>query len=115
MRWLLGVLLFALAACTTVNITPYRELNLPPTADVEVLRTEPAREYELLAEMWMPSNDKNGVLKMRKKAMEIGADALLLVGERTAGAIAIPLQGVPGGALAAPINRTYAVAIRYKR
>jgi len=115
MRWHRLLLLLALTGCATVNMTPYQELTFAPTTQVEVLQTKPDRQYDVLAEMWVSSNDKKGVLKMRKKAMEIGADALILEGERTAGAIAIPMQGMPGGAVAAAIKRTYAVAIRYKR
>ena len=101
------------AACVPVNLTPYRELTFPPTTEVEVLQTEPSQPYEVLGEMWMPSGEKDAVLKMRKKAMEIGADAIILLGERNAGTVAIPLQGV--GLVAVPLNRTYAMAIRYER
>jgi hypothetical protein len=65
--------------------------------------------------MWVLANDSDGVLDMRKKAMEIGADAIVLLGERNAGAAATPLQGAPGGAVAVPVNRTYAAVIRYER
>ena len=115
MRWLTIPVLLVLAACTTVNLTPYRPLDFPPSMDVEVLQTEPTRPYEVLGEMWVPANANDGVLKMREKAMEIGADAIVLLGDRNAGAVAIPLQGAPGGAIAVPINRTYALAIRYER
>ena len=101
------------AACIPVNLTPYRELTFPPTTEVEVLQAEPSQPYEVLGEMWMPANDTKGVLKMRQKAMEIGAHAIILLGDRNAGAVAIPLQGV--GVVAVPVNRTYALAIRYER
>ena len=65
--------------------------------------------------MWVRADDSDGVLNMRKKAMEIGADAIVLLGERDAGAVAIPLDGAPGGAVAVPENRTYAAVIRYER
>lgn len=115
MRWLPFLSLLLLLSCSTVNLTPHRELDFPPTTEVEVLQEEPNREHIVLGEMWVNANDNNGVLKMREKAMEIGAHAIILLGERTAGAVAIPLQGAPGGAVAARINRTYALAIRYER
>ncbi len=115
MRWFTAPILLFLVACASVNLTPYQELDFPPTTQVAVLRSAPTRPYTVLGEMWVPANDSDGVLDMREKAMEIGADAIVLLGDRTVGAIAIPLQGLPGGAIAAPINRTYAVAIRYER
>ena len=113
MRWMTAPVLLVLAACYTVNLTPHRELDFPPSIDVEVLQDEPTRAYIVLGEMWVPANDNGGVLRMRRKAMEIGAHAIILLGERNAGAVALPLPGV--GVVAVPVNRTYAVAIRYER
>ncbi len=111
-KLLLAVLL---AGCApAVHLTPYSDLHLAPSHEVAVLQQKPTRAYEVLGEMWVSANDSKGVLAMRKKAMEIGADAIVLEGERTAGAVAVPLQGAPGGAVALPIKRSYAVAIRYK-
>ena len=113
LRGLAMSIVVVVAACTTVNLTPYRDLTFPPSTAVEVLQEEPSQPYEVLGEMWVPANAADGVLKMRQKAMEIGADAIILLGDRNAGAIAIPLAGV--GVVAVPVNRTYATAIRYKR
>lgn len=117
MRWLPSLLLLAvLTGCApAVHLTPYSDLHLAPTHEVAVLQNKPTRAYEVLGEMWVSANDSKGVLAMRKKAMAIGADAIVLEGERNAGAVAVPLQGAPGGAVAVPIKRSYAVAIRYKR
>jgi hypothetical protein len=118
MRWIglrgLAVpAVLVLAACTTANFKPYTEMTFPPTTEVEVLLEEPSEPYEVLGELWVDSEDTEGVLKMRQKAMEIGADAIIMVGEVNVGAVAIPIEGV--GAVAVPLNRTYSVAIRYER
>lgn len=112
MRKLLLAAVAVFAGCSPVTYMPYQELGLPPTTEVEVLQEEPTEEYEVLGEMWVPSTDTKGVLRMREKAMEEGADAIILLGTQTTGAVAFPLQG--GGAIAATVGRTYAVAIRYK-
>lgn len=118
MRWLPSLALVALlAGCApAVHLTPYRDLNLAPTPAVAVLQQKPTRPYEVLGEMWVLANSSKGVLAMRKKAMKIGADAIVLEGERNAGAVAVPLSAEKGsGAIAIPIERLYALAIRYKR
>jgi len=112
MRLLSLVLLVTVAGCATVNFTPHRDLTFEPTTEVEVLQEEPTEEYVVLGEMWVPSDDTDGVLKMRQKAMEVGAHAIILLGERNAGAVALPVGGMM---VAAPVNRSYAVAIRLER
>jgi hypothetical protein len=111
-------ILLVLVACTTVetlDLTPYQERDFSPTTEVEVLTSQPTRPYTVLGQMWVPADDSDGVLNMRKKAMEIGADAIVLLGERDVGAVAIPLDEAPGGAVAVPERRTYAAVIRYER
>ena len=112
---LLTLLLPVLAGCqAAVNLTPYRELTFPPSTEVEVLQGEPSQPYEALGEMWVDARDPEGVLKMRQKAMEIGADAIILLGDRSAGVVAVPLPG-GGGVVAREVSLRYAVAIRYER
>ncbi len=118
MRWLVAPILLVLVACTTVetlDLTPYQERDFSPTTEVEVLTSQPTRPYTVLGQMWVPANDSDGVLDMQKKAMEIGADAIVLLSERNSGRFAIPPQDAPGGAAAESANRTYAAVIRYER
>ncbi len=118
MRWLVAPILLVLVACTTVetlDLTPYQERDFSPTTEVEVLTSQPTRPYTVLGQMWVPADDIDGVLDMQKKAMEIGADAIVLLGGWHAGDAAIPLQDAPGGAVATPETRRYAAVIRYER
>ena len=118
MRWLVAPILLVLVACTTVetlDLTPYQERYFSPTTEVEVLTSQPTRPYTVLGQMSVPANDSDGVLDMQKKAMEVGADAIVLLGERNSGRFAIPPQDAPGDAARVPANRTYAAVIRYER
>lgn len=48
---------------------------------------------------------------LREKAMELGADAIILLGERSRGAVALPAGNM---FLAVPIKDLCAIAIKYK-
>ncbi len=46
-----------------------------------------------------------------EKAKELGADAIIIMGERSKGAVAMPLGNM---AVAVPIKELYDIAIKYK-
>jgi len=87
----LSVLLL-IAGCNyvTVNTKPYLGVPLyPPTnpADVEILRTEPLRPHERLGEISLEPTGNPPVAKMEQKlreaAAKMGANAAVLVVDRT--------------------------------
>ncbi len=115
---LIGIIL-GLAACapsSSVRFARYTEASYSPTADVEVLRTKPAdRPYVELGELRLrvkKSNEDDAILSLKQKAREIGADAIVILGEQTRGAVMVPVGTI---AVAAPIRILIAVAIHYNR
>jgi hypothetical protein len=112
-----------LVACASQDVTErkvrvmrYSEATYAPTSVVEVLRTKPSeRPYEELAELSIRlrrADEEMAVVHLKEKAKSLGADALIIIGESSRGAIAIP---VGTAAVAVPIRSLSAVAIRYKR
>ncbi len=113
----LALIIFGLAACaSSPRFAKYTDVTYPPTTEVEVLRTKPAdRPYIELGELRLrikKSNEDDAILFLKAKAMEIGADAIVILGEQSRGAVVIPTGTI---AMAAPIRYLVAVAIRYKR
>ncbi len=56
------------------------------------------------------SNEETVVLALKAKARALGADAIILLGERSTGAVAIPVGTM---AVAVPLRSLVAIAIRY--
>ena len=86
------VLLPLLAACSGVSIDTKQFLGLPtypPTdpATVEILREPPLRPHERLGEIYAEPSGEPPVSeiedKMRKAAAKIGANAVVIVADRT--------------------------------
>jgi hypothetical protein len=100
----------------SVNFMKYIDENYPPTNSVEVLRSKPAsRDYIELGELSLKikkSNEDQAVLKLKEKAKEIGADAIILLGENSEGSVLVPI-----GNLYASVDMRYikAIAIKYKK
>lgn len=72
------------------------------------------KNYLEIAEISIRLNKKTreyGVAYLREKAMELGADAIILLGERSRGAVALPAGNM---FLAVPIKDLCAIAIKYK-
>jgi hypothetical protein len=115
------ITVLALIACAatptapTARFTRYTNADYPPTTEIEVLRTKPAdRLYIELGEISLrltKSNESDAILMLKEKAKEIGANAILILGEQTRGAVAFPAGYM---AVAVPIRDLVAVAIRYK-
>ena len=99
----------------SVNFMRYNEDIYPPTNSVEVLRSKPvSRDYIELGELSLKikkSNQNEAVLKLKEKAKEIGADAIILLGENSEGSVLVPV-----GNLYASVDMRYikAIAIKYK-
>ena len=118
MRTLLivAVSVLLLSGCVSARYMRYTEETFPPTTEVEVLRTKPAdRAYVELGEISLRLNRStadNAILILKEKAREIGADAIVVLGEQSRGAVAAPVGYM---AVAVPVRDLVAVAIRYKR
>jgi hypothetical protein len=109
---LLGLLMIvAFSGCApTVTVVRYYPNSFESRQEVEVLTERPDREYDPIAELSVAPGTRS-VLALRTKAQKIGADAIILLGESTEGAIATPFPGV---LVATPIRKLRALAIRYK-
>lgn len=112
---LLGSLGFTGCAPThRVSYSPYTDQTFAPTAQVDVFRTKvPDRRYTELGELCIRvgrSTQESSVLHLTEKAKEIGANAIILIGERSRGAVGAPVGQMM---VAVPLRDTCAVAIRY--
>lgn len=115
MNHLLLILALILGGCSTappVKVKRYTTAVYPPTQHVEVLHTKaPNRDYVELGELSVKANDEEAIEYLVEKAKELGADAILLLGERQQGSIAMPIGQMW---MAIPAKRLTAVAIRYQ-
>ena len=120
MRKLLFLLIVstALISCATqphVKTMRYTTDSFEPTNKVEVIQTKPVgRDYVEIGEVSIRlkrSTEENAVAYLVEKAKDLGADAIIIIGERSRGAVAIPAGNM---AVAVPIKELYAVAIKYK-
>lgn len=97
-----------------VSYSPYSGQTFAPTARVDVFRTKVAdRRYVELGELCIRvkrSTQETAVLHLTEKAREIGADGIILIGERPAGGVAAPVGQI---VVAIPLREACAVAIRY--
>lgn len=112
----LAATLVILVACApATRFARYTEAKYPPTTEVEVLRTKPAdRAYVELGEIRLRlknSNEDDAILILKEKAREVGADAIVILGEQSRGAAIVPVGNM---AMAVPLRDLVAVAIRYK-
>lgn len=82
----------ALGGCATVDVSSERYLGIPqaaPTdpARVEILRREPKRPHVRLGEVFLSPTSGAGTseleLALRKEAAKLGADAAVVVHDRT--------------------------------
>jgi len=93
----------------------YTTDSFRPTSQIDVLHTKPVeKNYIEIAEISIRLNKKTreyGVAYLREKAMELGADAIILLGERSRGTVIIPVSSM---LLAAPLKDLCAIAIKYK-
>lgn len=109
-------ILFLFGCSPSVNVMKYTEEVYQPTSSVEVLRSKPVeKEYLELGELSLRikkglifNNQEEAVFKLKDKAKEIGADAIIILGEETEGATIIDDDTV--------VAKRYlkAIAIKYK-
>ena len=125
------VLLLALATlsfllgCNYVSVNSKPYLGVPPysptnPADVEILRTEPLRPHERLGEITLEPTGSPPVAEMEQKlreaAAKMGADAAVLVADRTMRMGATVSGPWYGRQISPDFQRVIiAVAIRYTR
>ena len=114
-----------LSACSTVSVSSTRYLGVPQFAatdpnSVEILRREPRRPHEKLGEVYLEPSGSPPVAEMeqaiRREAAKLGADAAVLVYDRTK-RIGTVYQGPwwARSSYAVYGRRIVAVAIRYRR
>lgn len=113
--YIIVLLIFLIGCSTPVKVMRYTTEIFPPTQKVEVLRTKSIeRDYIEIGEVSIrlkKSTESNAVALLAEKAKELGADAIILMGERSRGAVAMPV----GSMIAAvPLRELYGIAIRYK-
>jgi hypothetical protein len=103
----------ALAGCfPSVAVRPFTSSTFLPTTHVEVFSTKtPNREYVEVAELSVKATDDEAIRALADKAKELGADAIILTGERTRSSAAVPVGGM---LVAVPQKKLFAVAIKYK-
>ena len=86
-----------------------------PTTQIEVIHTKPiSRDYIEIGEIAIrlkKATQENAVVYLIGKAKELGADAILIIGERSKGTVAMLIDDI---AVAVPIRELYAIAIKYK-
>jgi|SRR3990170_6994755 len=116
---ILFIALFISACSPSVNFMKYSDDNYPPTNSIEVLRNKPVeKEFVELGELSLQvkkgifSNQEEAVLNLKEKAKEIGADAIIILGEESEGSVIIPI-----GNLYTSVDKRYikAIAIKYKK
>jgi len=121
MKAIISIIIFStifFSGCSpSVNFMKYSEDNYQPTNSVEVLRNKPIeKEFVELGELSLQikkgifSNQEEAVLKLKEKAKEIGADAIIILGEESEGSVIVPI-----GDLYTSVDKRYlkAIAIKY--
>jgi hypothetical protein len=106
-----------LTACAPqIRLMRYTSSDYPPTTNVEVLQIKPPnkqfKELGVLSVRLDKRTEENAVLYLVERAREIGADAIVILGEVPAGAVAMPMGSL---AVAVPLRDLKALAIRYER
>lgn len=109
------LLIFFLFGCAPkIKYMKYTHQNFPPSLKVEVLRTKPVdRKFIELGEISIrlrKSTEENAVLHLKEKACTIGADAIVILGEISTGAVAVPVGGIYA---IIPFRNLTAIAIKY--
>ena len=130
-RSLMGIILLLIiaavlpSACSYISVDTKQYLGVPlypPTdpSSVEVLRTEPQRPHEQLGEISLEPTGSPTVADMEKKLQEaaakMGANAVVLVADRTMRMGAVATGFRYGRQISPEFQRVIvAVAIRYRK
>lgn len=113
---ILSTVLIFYGCSSSVNFIKYHEDIYPPTSSVDVLRSKPVSKDSIeLGELSLKikkSNQEEAALKLNEKAKELGADAIILLGENSEGSVLVPL-----GNLYASVDMRYikAIAIKFRK
>lgn len=105
---------FILTSCAPqVKFLKYTEQNFEQTSEVEIFQTNPPKdeyiEMGVLSIRIKKQNEDDVIINLRKKAKEIGADAIIILGEKTEGTVAVPVGNMAYGV---PIRDFRALAIK---
>lgn len=108
-----------LGCSPSVNFMRYVDESYPQTQSVEVLRNKPVeKEFIELGELSIQikkgilfGNEEDAVLDLIGKAKEIGADAIIIIGEGSEGNVIVPI-----GDGYTTVDKRYlkAIAIKYQ-
>ena len=98
-------------SCSSVDFLRYTEQTFEPTQEFQVFQTNPPdKDYTELG-LLSTETGKKAIINLKKKAKEIGANAIIIIGEKNEGTVAMPMGNMAYGI---PIKKLEAVAIRYK-
>ncbi|MBN2267309.1 MAG: hypothetical protein JW725_03130 [Candidatus Babeliaceae bacterium] len=121
MNKLIGLSIFIvfLVGCTVTQPQPkvmrYATEIFQPTNRIEIIHTKPVnRDYIEIGEVSIQlkkSTEENAEALLAEKAKELGANALIIIGERSKGAVVVPIGNM---AVAVPLRELYGIAIKYK-
>ncbi len=107
---LILVFFIVLTSCAYhIKVQRYTETVYPASSNVEVMRTAPPqRGYMEIAQLETSSSDKEAIINLKKRAGELGADAIIILGEEYRGSVLVTNVSVP-------INMICVVAIKYTK
>lgn len=105
------IILMIFISCSSVDYLRYTEQTFQPTYEVEIFQTNlPEKDYIELGLLSVDTG-KDAIIDLKNKAKEIGANAIIILGEKNEGTVAVPIGNMAYGV---PVNKLQAVAIRYK-
>lgn len=115
----LSIFIVFLVGCTVtqpkVKVMRYTTEIFQPTNRIKVIHTKSMnRDYIEIGEVSVrlkKSTEENAAVLLAEKAKKLGANALIIIGERSKGAVAIPIGNM---AIAVPLRELYGIAIKYK-
>ena len=112
---IVSLCLVAGACALQIRFMRYISFQYAPTTDVEILQIKPPdrrfKEIGLLSIRLHNNRDENAVLYLVERAREIGADAIVILGEISGGSVAMPVGTM---FVAVPLRDLQALAIRYE-
>ncbi len=113
---MIGLLFLGCTLSPKIKVTYWATERFLPTNKVEVFKQFPAQKNflevaEIAVELDKVSK-KRAVMYLAQKAQELGADAIVLRGERQVRAYAIPVGAT---AIPVPVKALYAIAIKYQK